>query len=433
MPAEAMELNAISALFSGPAAGAVGAVRSVAGAGFRDLITLDMGGTSTDVALIADGRPELASMTRIDGLPVKTPVIDIVTVGAGGGSIAWVDDGGLLRVGPHSAGAAPGPACYGRGGARPTVTDAHLVRGTLRADAFLGGRMAVDPEAARRALEPLATRFGLAVEEIADSVVRLAEVSIVRAIQRVSTERGRDPRDYVLVPYGGAGPLHAARVAEDLAIGTVVVPPHAGVLSASGLLLSDHVHYRTRTRRLTVSEASMGAIRETVEALQAEARDYLAALGIEAEADFDRVLEMRYLGQAFEVPVSLSGMDLDGLRAEELAASFAEAHRRVFEFAKPHGDPVEVVSFRVGVRAPPPMPAMGRAPANGRALPRSARLTERDEALEAGLLARAELGPDAMTGPLLIDDGSATIYAPPGWTAAADGHGNAILTKGTGP
>ena len=430
MPAEAMELNAISALFSGPAAGAVGAVRSVAGAGFRDLITLDMGGTSTDVALIADGRPELASMTRIDGLPVKTPVIDIVTVGAGGGSIAWVDDGGLLRVGPHSAGAAPGPACYGRGGDRPTVTDAHLVRGTLRADAFLGGRMAVDPEAARHALEPLAARFGLAVEEIADSVVRLAEVSIVRAIQRVSTERGRDPRDYVLAPYGGAGPLHAARVAEDLAIGTVVVPPNAGVLSASGLLLSDHVHYRTRTRRLAVSETNMDAIRETVEALQAEARDYLAALGIEAEADFDRVLEMRYLGQAFEVPVSVSGLDVGCLQAEELVALFAEAHRRVFEFAKPHGDPVEVVSFRVGVRAaPPPMPAMGRAPANGRAAPRSARLTERGEALEAGLLTRAELGPDAIAGPLLIDDGNATIYAPPGWTAAADGHGNAILTK----
>ena len=431
MPAEAMERNAISALFSGPAAGAVGAVRSVAGAGFRDLITLDMGGTSTDVALIADGRPELASMTRIDGLPVKTPVIDIVSVGAGGGSLVWVDDGGLLRVGPHSAGAMPGPACYGRGGDRPTVTDAHLVRGTLRADAFLGGRMAVDREAASRALEPLAARFGMVLEELADSVVRLAEVSIVRAIQRVSTERGRDPRDYVLVPYGGAGPLHAARVAEDLAIGTVVVPPNAGVLSASGLLLSDHVHYRTRTRRLAVSEASMDAIRDTVEALQAEARNYLAGLGIEAAADFDRVLEMRYLGQAFEVPVSLSGMDLDRLQAEELARLFGEAHRRVFEFAKPHGDPVEVVSFRVGVRAPPPpMPSMGRAPANGRAAPRSAAMTERGEALEAGLLARAELGPDAVAGPLLIDDGSATVYAPPGWTAAADGHGNAILRKG---
>ena len=430
MPAEAMARNAISALFSGPAAGVVGAVRSVAGAGYRNLITLDMGGTSTDVALIADGRPELASMTRIDGLPVKTPVIDIVTVGAGGGSIAWADDGGLLRAGPGSAGAMPGPACYRRGGDRPTVTDAHLVRGTLRADAFLGGRMEVDRDAARRVYEPLAGRFGMSVEDIADSVIRLAEVSIVRAIQRVSTERGRDPRDYVLVPFGGAGPLHAARVAEDLAIGTVVVPPDAGVLSASGLLLSDHVHYRTRTRRLAVAPGSMADIRATVETLQAEARDYLAGLGIEAGADFDRVLEMRYLGQAFEVPVSLAGLDLDALRAEELARLFGEAHRRIFEFAKPHGDPVEVVSFRVGVRAPPPpMPAMRGPRANGAAGRRSAVLTERGEALEAGLLVRAELGPDPVCGPLLIDDGSATVYVPPGWTATRDGNDNAVLRK----
>ena len=434
MPAEAMARNAISALFSGPAAGVVGAVRSVAGAGYRNLITLDMGGTSTDVALIAGGQPELASTTRIDGLPVKTPVIDIVTVGAGGGSIAWVDDGGLLRAGPRSAGATPGPACYRRGGDLPTVTDAHLVRGTLRPDAFLGGRMKIDRDAARRVYRPLASRFAMSVEEIADSVVRLAEVSIVRAVQRVSTERGRDPRDYVLVPYGGAGPLHAAKVAEDLAIATVVVPPNAGVLSASGLLLSDHVHYRTRTRRLAVSEANMADIRETVEMLQAEARDYLAALGIETETDFDRVLEMRYLGQAFEVPVSLSGHALERLRADDLAALFGEAHRRIFEFAKPHGDPVEVVSFRVGVKAPPPpMPATGRPQPTGVDDRCRTVLTERGETLDAGLATRATLGPAAICGPLLIDDGSATVYVPPGWTAARDGNDNVVLRKEAAP
>lgn len=434
MPAEAMARNAISALFSGPAAGVVGAVRSVAGAGYRNLITLDMGGTSTDVALIAGGQPELASTTRIDGLPVKTPVIDIVTVGAGGGSIAWVDDGGLLRAGPRSAGATPGPACYRRGGDLPTVTDAHLVRGTLRPDAFLGGRMEIDRDAARRVYRPPAGRFAMSVEEIADSVVRLAEVSIVRAVQRVSTERGRDPRDYVLVPYGGAGPLHAARVAEDLAIATVVVPPNAGVLSASGLLLSDHVHYRTRTRRLAVSEANMADIRETVEMLQAEARDYLAGLGIETEADFDRVLEMRYLGQAFEVPVSLSGHALERLGADDLAALFGEAHRRIFEFAKPHGDPVEVVSFRVGVKAPPPpMPATGRPQPTGVDERCRTVLTERGETLDAGLATRATLGPAAIRGPLLIDDGSATVYVPPGWTAARDGNDNVVLRKEAAP
>ena len=434
MPAEAMARNAISALFSGPAAGVVGGVRSVAGAGYDNLITLDMGGTSTDVALVADGRPELASMTRIDGLPVKTPVVDIVTVGAGGGSIAWVDDGGLLRVGPGSAGAMPGPACYRRGGDRPTVTDAHLVRGTLRPDAFLGGRMKVDRDAARRVFRPLAGRFGVSVEEIADSVIRLAEVSIVRAVQRVSTERGRDPRDYVLVPFGGAGPLHAARVAEDLAIATVVVPPNAGVLSASGLLLADHVHYRARTRRLAVTEANMADIRDTVETLQAEARDHLAELGIETGADFDRVLEMRYLGQAFEVPVSLSDPALDELQAEDLVARFAEAHRRIFEFAKPHGDPVEVVSFRVGVKAPPPpMPAMRHRQANGAGERGGTVLTERGETLDAGLVYRADLGPAAAAGPLLIDDGSATVYVPLGWTAARDESENVILRKDGNP
>ena len=434
MPAEAMARNAISALFSGPAAGVVGAVRSVAGAGYHDLITLDMGGTSTDVALVADGEPELASMTRIDGLPVKTPVVDIVTVGAGGGSLAWADDGGLLRAGPGSAGAMPGPACYRRGGDRPTVTDAHLVRGTLRPDAFLGGRMEVDRDAARRVFRPLAGQFGVSVEEIADSVIRLAEVSIVRAIQRVSTERGRDPRDYVLVPYGGAGPLHAARVAEDLAIETVVVPPNAGVLSASGLLLSDHVHYRSRTRRLAVTEANMPDIRETVETLQAEARDYLAGLGIETGTDFDWVLEMRYLGQAFEVPVPLSEPDLDAMRAEDLVGRFGEAHRRIFEFAKPHGDPVEVVSFRVGVKAPPPpMSAMRRRSSNGGAVRSRAILTERGETLDAGLVYRADLGPVAAAGPLLVDDGSATVYVPPGWSAARDESENVILRKDGNP
>jgi len=430
MPAEAMARNAIAALFSGPAAGVVGAVRGVESAGYRDLITLDMGGTSTDVSLIADGEPELAAMTKIDGLPVKTPVVDIVTVGAGGGSIAWADDGGLLRAGPRSAGATPGPACYGRGGELPTITDAHLIRGTLRSDTFLGGRMDVDAEASRRVFAPLAERFGLSLEEIADSAIRLAEANIVRAIQQVSTERGRDPRDYVLVPFGGAGPLHAARVAEDLNIATVVVPPNAGVLSAAGLLLSDHVHYRARTRRLRVTAETIAEIRATVEELQEEARDYLASLGIEADARFDRVLEMRYVGQAFEVAVNLGDRALADLSADDLSELFAEAHRRIFEFAKPHGDPVEVVSFRVGAKAPPPetVTVKTQDSPSGSA-ERRARLVERGEALDAALLPRQALGASALPGPLLIEDGSSTIYVPPGWSARLDATGNVILER----
>jgi N-methylhydantoinase A len=430
MPAEAMARNAIAALFSGPAAGVVGAVRGVASAGYRNLITLDMGGTSTDVSLIADGQPELAAMTKIDGLPVKTPVVDIVTVGAGGGSIAWADDGGLLRAGPRSAGATPGPACYGRGGELPTITDAHLIRGTLRSDTFLGGRMKVDAEASRDVFKPLADQFGLSLEEAADSAIRLAEANIVRAIQQVSTERGRDPRDYVLVPFGGAGPLHAARVAEDLNINTVVVPPNAGVLSAAGLLLSDHVHYRTRTRRLRVTDESIEEIRATVEALQEEARAYLASLGIEADAQFDRVLEMRYVGQAFEVSVNLADLDLARVSAEAVSDLFADAHRRIFEFAKAHGDPVEVVSFRVGAKAPPPeMPTAPPRIAPTVTTHERATLVERGETMEATLLGRDGLSDTPLSGPALIEDGSSTIYVPPGWATSLDGEGNVILNR----
>ena len=232
LPSTGMRRNPVTALFSGPAAGVMGAVRQSVRSGFASLVTFDMGGTSTDVCLIQDGEPELTGQSAIDGLPVRTPLFDIVSVGAGCGSIVWRDEGGMLRVGPQSAGADPGPACYGRGGDLPTITDAHNIQGTIRPDAFLGGAMSIDEQASHRVFEDIAGHFDLPLPEMADSAIRVADANIVRAIQLVSTERGRDPRDYVLVAFGGAGPLHAARVAEDLDIGTILVPPYAGVLSA---------------------------------------------------------------------------------------------------------------------------------------------------------------------------------------------------------
>jgi N-methylhydantoinase A len=225
LPAAGMRTNPVTALFSGPAAGAMGAARQAALSGYKNLVTFDMGGTSTDVCLVENGEPEMTGATEIDGLPVRTPLLDIVSIGAGCGSIVWLDDGGMLRVGPMSAGADPGPACYGRGGERPTITDAHVVRGTIRAEAFLGGSMRIDRSAAHRAFERLASGLGMGIAEAAGAAIGLATGNIVRAIQLVSTERGRDPRDYALVAFGGAGPLHAARIAEDLGIGTILVPP----------------------------------------------------------------------------------------------------------------------------------------------------------------------------------------------------------------
>ena len=428
MPAAAMARNAIAALFSGPAAGVVGALRQVGAAGFEDIVTLDMGGTSTDVSLISGGVPDLAPMTRIDGLPVKTPVIDIVTVGAGGGSIAWVDDGGLLRVGPQSAGADPGPACYGRGGEAPTVTDAHMIRGSVRAEAFLGGQMKVDPAASRAVFEPLAAQLSMSVEELADSVIRLAEANIVRAIQQVSTERGRDPRGYAIVPFGGAGPLHAARVAEELGVTRVVVPPHAGVLSAAGLLMSDYIYYRTRTRKIRLDAAAVDDVRGILGELEREVSEYLHSLGIEGAVEFDRALEMRYVGQAFEVTVPLAAGDVEEIDAPRLVELFGAEHHRIFEFSKPPDDPVEIVSFRVGAKvAPAGLPDLGDGAAADTGPGMDIEMLDRADRLTCKVLSRGAVGGEAMPGPLLIEDGTSTIFVPPGWRAHTDDRANIVM------
>lgn len=431
MPAEAMAKNAIAALFSGPAAGVVGAVRGVGEAGFRNLITLDMGGTSTDVALISRGEAKLTPMTVIDGLPVKTPVIDIATVGAGGGSIAWVDDGGLLRVGPQSSGATPGPACYGRGGEVPTVTDAHLVRGTLQGNSFLGGKMKVYEQAASQVLTDIAGEFNLTLPEMADNIIRLTEANIVRAIQQVSTERGSDPRDFVLVPYGGAGPLHAARVAEDLNIAKVVVPPNAGVLSASGLLLSDHIYYRSQTNRLSLTEGNLSEIRNTIETLTAKAREYLESLGITSDLSFDRILEMRYVGQAFEVSVKLEAVEAQDFSIDLLEKLFSAAHHQIFEFSKPQGDPIEIISFRVGAKAKTiTRPTVKLKKPNDDFIGQTkAKIVERGASLEALILNRRDIGERQIDGAVLIQDNSSTVYVPPGWRISSDSRNNIILDR----
>ena len=431
LPASAIGRNAITALFSGPAAGVVGAMGTATRSGYRDLITLDMGGTSTDVALIVDGQAEVAPQTEIDGLPVRMPVIDIVTVGAGGGSIAWVDDGGFLRAGPHSAGAEPGPASYLRGGTLPTITDAHLIRGTLQASSFLGGSMTVDRKAAVDAFQDLAARLTLPIEELADSVIRIAEGNIVRAIQQVSTERGHDPRDFTLVAFGGAGPLHAARLAEDLEIQTVLVPPIAGVLSAAGLLMSDYVHYRSRTERVRLDESAMSAVTAILHALRADAECYLRETGIDAPLIFEPILEMRYQGQAFEVSVPINS-DIDRLTRDAILTAFADAHHRIFEFSKQTEDPVEIVSFRIGARA-----RVNDLPVRGGALeriqnvpePSDMIITEGGKALTCRLLHRTHVTSAPAAGPLLIEDDTSTIYTPPGWTARQDNTGSLILQR----
>ena len=428
LPASGMTGNAITALFSGPAAGVMGALRQAERSDYRDLITFDMGGTSTDVCLVRDGIPVLTSDAEIDGLPIRTPVLDIVTVGAGGGSIVWRDDGGMLRVGPRSAGAEPGPACYRRGGTEPTITDAHIVRGTVLADTFLGGRMDVDSALAREAFGVLSEQLGRSEEQIADDAVRVAEHNIVRAIQLVSTERGRDPRDYVLVPFGGAGPLHAARVAEVLSIATIVIPPAAGVLSAFGLVASDFVRYESRTVRFPIDEAGAAdRVREQFAEMRTGAEAAFAELGITSALRFTHTLEMRYIGQAFEVPVTLGEDEIASLDAALLRARFNEAHHRIFEFDDSRTNRPEIVSFRLGIASPPPsIPEL--AEIDGEPFSDTVSIFDAGKRHAARRVnRRALLDTGECEGPLLIADDTSTAYVPPGWCTRVDLHHNIIL------
>ncbi|MGE6742951.1 hydantoinase/oxoprolinase family protein [Allorhizobium pseudoryzae] len=430
IPAIGMRKNAITALFSGPAAGVAGAVQLAGRSGFRDIITFDMGGTSTDVSLVSNGKPTIKPDTEIDGLPVRTPVVDIVTVGAGGGSLIWMDEGGMVRVGPRSAGAVPGPACYGKGGTQPTITDAHVIRGTIRPEGFLGGTMEIYPAKAFKAFEPIAAALGVDVKVAAASALRLSVANIVRAIQLVSTERGHDPRDHALVPYGGAGPLLAAEVAQELGISTIVVPPNPGVISAYGLLAADFIRIEGVTRRFPLDADAPAKVRQVYSELVAAAREEFGRLGLNSDLTFSLTADMRFLGQAFEIPVNIPSSHLEHLSAESMAKAFGEAHQKIYLHGAGTANAVEFVSFRLETNQPQSdMPAFHERSLK---LKRPAATTVQSEtgSYEARIIAADDLGVDApVQGPALIEGYSSSTWVPPGWTAFRDVQDNFILQK----
>jgi N-methylhydantoinase A len=430
MPALAMRRSAISALLSGPAAGVVGAIRQAQRSGRGDLITFDMGGTSTDVSLVQKGEPSLAPETEVDGLPIRTPVLDIVTVGAGGGSLVWIDDGGMLRVGPRSAGADPGPACYGKGGVQPTVTDAHVVRGTIRPDAFLGGTMRLDPDAAHRAFTDIAAKLGTDVRGAAAAAIRLAVANIVRAIQLVSTERGRDPRDYALLPFGGAGPLLACEIAAELGINEILVPPNPGVISALGLLSADYVKIYGATKRMRLDDDTPGVLSAAYAGFSAAAAAEFQALGLGGPLEHTLELDMRFVGQAFEIPVAVDTASLAHLRTADLAERFAQEHRRVYLHGGEPGRKVELVGRRFGVRRRLADLPEVRERETGMERPATTEITTGGRSVAARLADAALLATgETLAGPVMIEGYSSTIWLPPGWVAARDQAGNLMLRK----
>ncbi|MBL8699947.1 MAG: hydantoinase/oxoprolinase family protein [Alphaproteobacteria bacterium] len=429
LPAAAMRKSAITALFSGPAAGVVGAIRQAARSKLDNLITFDMGGTSTDVCLTEQGRPSLANETEVDGLPIQTPVLDIVTVGGGGGSIVWIDDGGMLRVGPRSAGADPGPACYGRGGTVPTITDAQVIVGAVRPEAFLGGRMAIDTEAARRAMAPLAEHFKLSIEAMAESAIKLVNANIVRAIQLVSTERGKDPRDFVLMPFGGAGPLHAAHIAAELGVQRICVPPAPGVISAYGLIVADFTKYAIVTQPMPLDDGPTAGV-AVFRRLEAELTAEFRAMGFGGKLAYTYTAEMRFVGQAFEVAVDLDAADVANLTREHLLKLFEEAHYRVYFHGIGANKRVEIVSLRVGASAPVGDLQALSTPGDQGGTIQTHRLYDAGAWIDCRHVpAEAIAVGETLDGPAIVSGATATTYIPRGWSAQRDAADNMIMRR----
>ena len=423
LDAAAAAARPITTVLSGPAGGVVGAWTAAREAGFERIISFDMGGTSTDVSL-CDGGARLSTETEVGGVPVGLSMVDVHTIGAGGGSIAWVDSGGALRVGPKSAGADPGPACYGVGDV-PTVTDANLLLGRLDAGRFLGGAMTLDIERAKAALERLGGKLGGDAESAAKGILAVVNANMARALHRVSSHRGYDSVDFALVALGGAGGLHAAALAKALGMGKVIIPRLTGVLSAYGSAVAEPAVERSRT--VMLRSAGPEQLLEAFEALENESLRALAEGAVDgAEPILSRFADLRYQGQSYEVRVrSERDDDAAGLRAR-----FEAEYERLFGHV--HADePIEVVTVRVRTSLPSGLSGLGPAPLSVRGAS-SACLDERsvifDEPCEAEIYDRDLLEPGmAFPGPALVVEAHATTLVPDGIWCRLDGFGHLIL------
>jgi N-methylhydantoinase A len=416
-PAEEAARAGAWSVLSGPAGGAVGAALLARLSGDGDAVGIDMGGTSCDVCVVEGGRVRRTDSREIAGRVIQLPMVDVHTVGAGGGSIGWRDHGGALRVGPRSAGADPGPACYGRGATEPTVTDANLLLGYLDASSTLAGGVDLDVGAATAAVQGLASELGLETLETAEGIVRVANQEMIRALRVVTVDRGIDPRDFALMPFGGAGPMHAAALADELGMERLLCPRASGVLSALGLIASE----RRRDTARTVMLASEDLTAERIAAEVSALRDSLAA-GLE-DATVEVTYELRYAGQAFELPVP----GPERPEPEELAAGFAEEHERRYGYRDP-GAAVELVNIRVALAVPGPTPE-SRAATSGTLVRWTRRARFAGEWTEAAVLrGEPEAGIEA-AGPCIFELPEATLVLPPGWGARVDDHGTIVAER----
>ena len=412
--------EAVRMLLSGPAGGLAGAKEIGQRAGREQLLTFDMGGTSTDVALI-DGDLKLTNEGHIGPYPVAVPMVDMHTIGAGGGSIAYLDHGGMLQVGPESAGAAPGPACYGKGGTRATVTDANLVLGRLRSDAFLGGAMALDTSAARQAIAPLAAALELSIEATAEGIIRIANEHMAQALRVISVQRGEDPKAYTLMPFGGAGGLHVCALATALGMETILVPVNGGVLSAFGMLVGRRSRELSRTVAKQIEQVSAEQLDTQFSALEAQAFEALQDEGVcRQQSSSQRSLDLRYSGQAYSLNIPWQGI-------EASTARFHQQHQQ--RYGHRLQQPLEIVNVRVHVKGPKPAIELPRNRQSQNAAPRAVALYGIDQ--PATLYQRDALSTgERIRGPALIAEQVATTFIESGWEGEIDQYGNIALQRG---
>jgi N-methylhydantoinase A len=433
LSAEAVARQPITTLLSGPAAGALGASWLADLAGFPNVLTVDAGGTSTDICVVERGTPHITTEGKVGRFPVKVPMIDIITIGTGGGSIAWIDGSGSLRVGPKSAGASPGPMCYGNGGDQPTLTDANVLLGRLP-PRLLGGEVPLDVERAQFGLQRLGAQLQLDAETLAAGVLEIADWNQVNAIRHVTVKKGLDPRDYAMVPFGGSGPLQASRVAELLGLRTTLIPPHPGNVSAFGLLAVDLKSDYVSTVVQREDRFDRAMLESSYVKLEEVADRELADQGVPLEKRrFLRSADLRYFGQAYETRVDLPSVALSEVALMALVDRFHEAHQHLYGYTYRGTQMVELVNVRVtsiGIIERPrvaetPVEADGRQPVPAELRPVYLHGVFQD----CPIYRRSELAPgDAMTGPAVIEEYGSTSVIQPGHAVQVDRFGNLLLT-----
>ena len=449
--ANAAAVTPMHIIESGPAAGVVGVQALTRLVGIDKAISFDMGGTTAKASLIENGELTRATEYQVGagivlgsrllsgaGYTLKVPAIDLAEVGAGGGSILWIDAGGALQIGPHSAGAVPGPVCYDQGGTEPTVTDANVVLGYINPAQLVGGALKLNAAKARTVIaEKIARPLGMSVEEAAYGAHLIAASNMIRALKAVSSERGRDPRDYALVAFGGNGPVFAAGMAEAMHIPQVLIPPSAGVFSSFGLLYAEVEYYFTRTRKRLLRALDPAEAQDIIEGLEAEARARLSEDGFAPERiELRRSASLHYQGQSFELRVPLAAGPLDQAALAAIEEAFGVEHERTYGHRAGVEEPVELVSLEVIGRGIPDMPraasvaAASLAPDIAIAEPaRRAYFGPAQGWLEARIVNRSALkAPHA--GPCIVEEYDATCLVPPGWNARLDAHGNITVKRG---